>query len=256
MIKTLNKHVRWRKDKEQILICDCKRLIDLKMPFEFEKVIKKIAGGINKNELNNKEKLLFSDFEKLKMICNLEIRQIKKSEFQKAMEILSNELKDRVRNNNFLLQKFKKFPQFFIGVFLDNELIGVICGFPREDYLLLSELAIDSKFQEKGFGKKLVKYFEEIAKKDYNKINVGAQDNAINFYLSLSYKSFLLIQYKKGDYSLKDFKKMNLIKDYEKKNQITIEVKINKINLDYLKKLKKKYPKANFQYIFTKKIIS
>ena len=147
MIKTLNKHVRWRKDKNQILICDCKRLIDLKMPFEFEKIIKKIERGINKNELNNKERLLFSDFEKLKMISNLEIRQIRKNEFQKAMEIRINELKEGFRNNSFLLQKFKEFPQFFIGVFLDNELIGIICGFPRDDYLLISELAIDSKFQ-------------------------------------------------------------------------------------------------------------
>lgn len=255
MIKTLNKHVRWRKDKNQILICDCKRLIDLKMPFEFEKIIKKIVRGINKNKLNNEERLLFSDFEKLKMISNLEIRQIKKNEFQKAMKILNNELKVRVRDNNFLSQKFKKFPQFFMGVFLDNELIGIICGFPREDYLLISELAIDSKFQRRGFGQRLVKTFEQNAqKKNYNKINVGAQDEILGFYQNLDYNPFLLIQYKKGYYSLKDFKGMNIKKDNEVKNQAIIEIKVNKLDLNFLNKMRKKYPQANFQYIFTKEL--
>jgi len=249
MIKTLNKHVRWRKDKNKILICDCKRLIDLKMPFEFESVIKKIERGINQNKLDNKEKLLFSDFEKLKMISNLEIRQIRKNEFQKAMAILSNELKVRVRNDNFLSQKLEEFPQFFIGVFLDNELIGIICGFPREDYLLISELAIDSKFQRRGFGKRLVEYFENIAKKDYKKINVGAQDKTIEFYKSLEYNPFLFIQYKKGDYSLGNFSNFKIINH----NSESIKVQIEECDQEHIKKLRKKYPKANFQYIFYKR---
>lgn len=256
MIKTLNKHIRWRKDNNQIFICDCKRLIDLKTSLEFERVIKKIGMGINKNELNNKEKSLFSDLEKLKMISNLKIRQINSKEFSSAMEILSNELKSRVRDNNFLSQKFKEFPQLFIGVFLDNKLIGIICGFPREDYLLISELAIDSKFQGRDFGKRLVKYFEKVAKKDYNKIKVGAQDEVIEFYNGLQYKYFLLIQYKKGDYSLKDFKMFDFFRNNEDKKQRMLECKINKLDLNFLTKIRKKYPKATFQYIFTKNLYS
>jgi len=249
MAKTLSKHVKWRKDKEQILICDCKRLIDLKMPFEFEKVIKKIERGINEDELNDKEKLLLSDFEKLKMISNLELRQIRKNEFGKAMEILSNELKVRVRDNDFLSQKFKEFPQFFIGIFLDKELIGFICGFPREDYLLISELAIDSKFQDRSFGKRLIEYFEKIAKKNYDKINVGVQDETIKFYKKLGYKPFLLIQYKKRDYSVEDFSNLKILNHGPE----SIEVQVKDCNKKHLERLREGYSKASFQYIFTKK---
>ena len=254
MIRTLKKQVKWRKDKQALFICDCKRLIDLKMPLKFEDIIKNIEIGINEEELNNKEKLLLSDFKKLNMVSNLEIRQIKNKEFSKAMKILDEELKTRVRNRVFLLKKFKEFTQFFIGAFLDNELIGIICGFPREDYLLISELAINSKFQGRGFGKRLVETFERIADYEYKKINVGAEDDAISFYMPLSYKPFLLIQYKKGDYSLKDFKEMNIIRNNEEKNQVAIEVKINKVDLNYLRRLRKEYSKAYFQYIFTKKL--
>ncbi|MFH1917803.1 MAG: GNAT family N-acetyltransferase [Nanoarchaeota archaeon] len=216
-----------------------------------------MANNIKRDIVINKAKFLDiygqlkkvkKDFEKLKMIGNLEIRQIRKNEFKKAMEILSDELKVRVRDNNFLSQKFKEFPQFFIGVFLDNELIGIISGFPRDDYLLISELAIDSKFQGRGFGKRLVKYFEEIAKKNYNKINVGVQDETIGFYKGLKYKYFLLIQYKKEDYSLGDFSDFKII-NY---NPESIEVQIEDCNQAHIEKLRKKYSKANFQYIFTK----
>ena len=254
MIKTLNKHIRWRKDNNQIFICDCKRLIDLKMPFEFENAIKKIERGKEERNLIDKERLLFNDLKKLGMISNLEIRQIKNKEFPKATKILDEELKTRVRNNNFLSEKFKEFPQFFIGVFLENEIIGIICGFPREDYLLISELAIDSKFQKRGFGKRLVKHFEKIAKQNYSKINVGAQDKVLEFYKDLDYKPFLLIQYKEEDYSLDDFKEFNIIKDKREKNKRIIEVRISQIDLDSLKRFRNKYPKAHFQYIFTKNL--
>ncbi len=254
MIKTLNKHIKWRRDKEKILICDCKRLIDLKMPFEFENTLRKIWRGVNPEDLNNDEKLLFLDFKKLKFLANLEIRQITIKEFLRAMEILDNELEVRVRDNKFLLKKFKEFPKFFIGIFLDNELIGIICGFPRDDYFLISELAVDSRFQERGFGKMLVKYFEKVVKKDYNRINVGAQDKVIGFYKNLGYKQLLFIQYKKGDYSLDSFRNINILKNNDCNNMIMLECEISRLDLNFLDRLRKKYPKAYFQYIFTKEL--
>jgi len=253
-MKILNKHVRWRKEKENILICDCKKMMDLKIPLKFEPIIKKFEGGVDKNNLLDKEKSLFSDFKKLKLLDKLQIRQIKPKEFSKAMKIFASEFKTRVRDDKFLLNKYKKFPKLFIGLFLDNEIIGVICGFPRENYLLISELAIDSKFQFRGFGKKLVKEFEKIGKRRYQKINAGAEDKGIKFYESLGYNPFLLIQYKKEDYSEKDFNKLKIKKKTRDKEYERLEVEIIKTDLKKVNKLRKKYPKAYFQYIFTKKL--
>ena len=141
-----------------------------------------------------------------------------------------------------------------MGLFLDKELIGVICGFPREDYLLMSELAIDSRFHRRGFGRRLVTAFEKIAKGKYKQINVGAEDKVIGFYKSLNYKPFLLIQFKKEDYGLDNFKKFNILRKRKDKEYIILDIKTKKAELKLLDKLRKKYPKAYFQYIFTKEL--
>jgi len=198
------------------------------------------------------EKKVFSDFEKMELLSKLELKQLEEKDFQKAMEILDNELgKERVRNSSFLFDKFKKFPGFFIGIFLDKELVGVVCGFPREDYLLISEIAVDSRFSRRGFGRMLVERFGKVARlNNYKEINVGARDNSVDFYVSLGYKPFLLVQFKEKDYIPKDFKNLNIIKSDKK----SVEIKIEKADIKILKELRKKYPKASFQYIFTKNV--
>jgi ribosomal protein S18 acetylase RimI-like enzyme len=209
-----------------------------------------LTKGVEKEELSGEEKLVLSDFEKMKLLSELKIKEITSKDFPKAMEILNNELgKERVRDEKFLYEKFKKFPQFFMGIFLDEEIIGIICGFPREDYLLMSEVAVDSRFQSRGFGKKLVEEFETTLKNTkYKKINVGAYDNKIGFYKSINYKPFLLIQFKEGDYKLEDFDALKIIKH----SPGSIELKIEKCSLEELEKFRKKYAKAHLQYIFTK----
>lgn len=191
----------------------------------------------------------------LKEKYNPKISSIKRTEFSQAIKILDNELgKKRVRNEAFLLKRFKEFPEFFIGLFLDKELIGIICGFPREDYLLMSELAIDRRFQKRGFGKLLVKEFDKIAKeKNYSQIKVGAMDNAINFYNSLKdYKPFLLIQYNPEKYVPSEFNLPIIRTGNHGEDFVELEVK-NPSILE-LENLRKKFPKAHFQYIFIKKI--
>jgi len=56
-----------------------------------------------------------------------------------------------------------------------------------------------------------VKEFEKVASKQFNKINVGAQDNAIGFYKSIGYQPFLLIQFKKETYGKQDFPKFEIL---------------------------------------------
>jgi len=255
MIKTLNKNVRWRVDNNMIFICDCKRLIDLKLPLKYESFMKSLNKGIEKKSLSEEERLAFSDFEKMKLLLELKIKTLTEKDFMYAMNILDEELgKSRVRDSSFLHNKFKEFSQFFIGLFLDNELIGVICGFPREDYLLISEIAIDSRFQGRGFGKRLILEFERIAKDSYKKINAGAQDNVIGFYDSLGYNPFLLIQFKQGEYNLEDFSEFKILSNKKYEDSVALEIEIKEFRLEILNNLRKKYPKAYFQYIFTKEL--
>ena len=247
---TLKEQVKWRRDKNSLFICDCKNLIDLKLSFEYEPFLKKLSSGVIFEKLNKTEKLIFLEFKKLNLLTNLELKKLPFGDFSKAMCILDNELeKNRVRESSFLKEKFKKIPDYFIGIYLGGKIVGVVCGFSREDYLLMSEIAVDCRFQRRKFGKKLVQAFEKIGFKKYNKINVGALDEAIEFYKFLNYKPFLLVQFKKGIYNKKDFSgfKILAIKDYG------IELEADKCNINELTKLRKIYPKARFQYIFTKK---
>src|SRR3989338_8575484 len=193
-MKTFNKHVKWRKDKNWIFICDCKRLIDFKLPLIQEQFMKKLDGGVEEKTLTKEEKMVFDDFKKMKMLSNLKIARLTEKNFKEPIRILDNELGiKKVRNAKFLHDKFKEFPQFFMGIFHDKELVGLICGFPRDDYLLMSEIAIDSRFHGRGYGENLVREFEKKAYK-YKKIHAGAEDNAIGFYKQVGYKPFLLIQ--------------------------------------------------------------
>jgi len=242
---TFNKHVRWRVDNQEIFICDCKRLIDFKLPIDCEIFMNKIDSGLNEIDLNTREKKLLTDLNKMKLLSKFEIRDIRPREFDKAMKILESEFgKNRVRDNDFLKEKFCEFPQFFIGAFIDEEIIGVVCGFPREDYLLLSELAVDRRFQKRGFGKQLVKEFERVASK---KINVGAEDSAIGFYKSLNYKPFLLIQFEKGKYSEEDFSGFKVLRQ----GNGFLEADADEVSLEKIEDLKKRFSNAYFQYIFT-----
>lgn len=251
---TFNKHVKWRIDSKEILICDCKRLIDLKINRDFENSMKKFDKGIFKEELTKKEALIYSDFERLNLLTTLLLRQITTKEFSKAMKILENEFKtERVRSNKFLFQKFKRYPKFFIGAFLDKEIIGVICGFPREDYLLMSEIAIDSRFQKREIGRRLVKSFEN-AGKNYKEIRAGAEDSALGFYYKCGYSPFLLVQYPKNLYKREDFSEFKLIENKIVGDEDALSLEITRTDLNLLNDLKQRFPKAYFQYIFTKKL--
>ena len=131
---------------------------------------------------------------------------------------------------------------------MGKDLVGVICGFTRDNYLLMSEIAIDTRFQKRSFGKRLVKAFEQAVKDKFTQINAGAYDSAINFYKSLDYEPFLLIQFKKGDYSPKNFSKFKVIGS----SPTSIEMEVKSCDIKHLQLLREKYPKAHFQYIFKK----
>jgi len=132
---------------------------------------------------------------------------------------------------------------------MDSELIGVICGFPRDDYLLLSELAVNKKHWKNGVGKKLLDAFMKLSDK---KIHAGSKDGAIDFYKKMGFKPFLLLQTKIEDFDEMQFKKINAFELKKEGDYLIMKVKTKKATKEEIAGLRKKLPLTHVQYIFTK----
>ena len=60
---TFSKHIKFRKEADCLLICDCKLLRDFKVGLELENFVHTLNKGIEDNAANTeKEKLLLKDF--------------------------------------------------------------------------------------------------------------------------------------------------------------------------------------------------
>ena len=100
----------------------------------------------------------------------------------------------------------------------------------------------------------LVKEFESVArKKNYSQIKVGAEDAAINFYASLkAYQPILLSQYEKNSYLPEDFG-MKILREGNHGEDF-VELEVANPTLIELENLRKRCPKAHFQYIFVREL--
>lgn len=265
MILTFSKHVRFRNERNFILVCDCKRLMDFKIDLKYKDFIDEVNVGVDEKFIKNeKNMLLFKDLKKVKFLSSLTVRRIKKEEFKSAEILLQKGLfknkRPSVLSARRLYNTFKKYPYFFIGVFLDNNLVGVVGGGKgkRTGDAGISVLCVDSRFKGRGFGKRLVKEFEKQAKKRGSKtIKLGSRDESIGFYKSLGYKPSILIQIKKSKFNKKikeKIKHFKVILVNQVNNYKGVEIECNKIETSLLRKLKKDFKTNAAQYLFTKKL--
>ncbi len=257
---TFSKHIKFRRESDCLLICDCKLLRDFKVDLAFENFMHTIYQGIEESTTNTKEeKLLLKDFHAMHMLSTITVRPILPEAFQQADRFMEQQLYHgkRPRAYAFLLEKCKENPTLFLGLYLDDELIGAIQGFPRDDYLLMSELAVDIRFRKRSFGAQLVKAFETNAKKlNYTKIKLGAEDTATLFYFSLGYKPSLFLQVSENEQE----KVMNqLQKDKQEILNISvvnhlagIEVAVDSLDQAKLASLKKQFNPVSAQFLFSK----
>ncbi len=246
-MKTFSKHLKYRIENNEILICHCKELLDFKIDLKYLEFLRQINAGIEYSDsLSIEEKNLFNDLNKINGLVELKIKPLTLKNYSSAYSFLEQNL-HLVRTKEFLIEKLKQYPQYFKGLYLDNELIGIIQGFPRDDYILISEIAVDQRFRNKGYASLLVKEFE---KEVQEKIKVGAQDEAIPFYLSLDYKPSLYIQLEKESPVAPKY----FISKQEFDNMVGYEIAVQKMDIDFLNKWKEKSISA--QYLFTKMIIS
>jgi len=83
--------------------------------------------------------------------------------------------------------------QFHIAAFYKNQVIGILLLKTMKDIsdttLKMRQVAIDPKFQSKGYGSVLVKFSELWAiENGFNLIELNARNTAIQFYKNLGYK--------------------------------------------------------------------
>ena len=107
MKETFNKHIRWRQENSEILICDCKRMMDFKVPLIYLGFLKSLENGIEEKNLDKNYKKLFSDLKKVNFLSEIKTKVLDNKDFSPAMKILDEELgKERVRDGVFLKKKW------------------------------------------------------------------------------------------------------------------------------------------------------
>jgi len=83
-----------------------------------------------------------------------------------------------------------EFEQVHLGAILNGHVVGVLLLVQHEDGILkMRQFAVDSAYQGKGIGTKLVEYSEFWAKQNnFTRISLHARDTAVSFYQQLGYK--------------------------------------------------------------------
>ncbi len=134
---------------------------------------------------------------------NLTIKLIKSNEL---LFLRSKILRNNINPNDCRFQGDNDLDSYHLGAFISNKLVGAVslinnkCEKMKiENCYQMRGLCVDSKFQNKGIGKKLVFEVEKKLKDSHansmiklkelkiKNVWMNARDSAINFYLKLNY---------------------------------------------------------------------
>ena len=113
-------------------------------------------------------------------------------------------LNDIMTKKSFF-DEFKQENRYYFAIIQDNMLIGYIGLYEYDDDLNIIGIAIEGKFQQKGYGSILIEYAKQFAKEKNKKslsLEVDEKNkNAINFYKS---KGFVVTNIRKKYYKDND----------------------------------------------------
>ncbi|MBI4450738.1 GNAT family N-acetyltransferase, partial [Candidatus Woesearchaeota archaeon] len=154
----------------------------------------------------------------------------------------------------FLRQKLMENPGLFIALTLDGEIIGVVQGFPRDDYLLLSEMAVDARFRGRGFGRRLLREFETVARlKGFTKIKLGAVDDAAKFYLAQGYTPSIFVQVEEArEHAAVQLLGKDRVVAISHSNGLSgIELRTSKCDVTLLREIEQLVKPVSCQFLFT-----
>ncbi len=181
---------------------------------------------------------------KIKKVINFHNKYLGKRTF-----INKKEITNRLKNNTGIFLTAKE----------NDKIIGIKLGYINGNICIGRGIAIDKEHRRLGIGKSLVKEFEKQLNKYLNikkYIFASSTLEGVPFDINLGYKPIILLQsshkilLKETD--LKDFTTVDRTynQDYNL-YQAYIKPK-RELNMEYLSKLKSKYPQVDIQYLFEK----
>jgi ribosomal protein S18 acetylase RimI-like enzyme len=123
---------------------------------------------------------------------NLTIKLIKSNEL---LFLRSKILRNNIDPNDCKFEGDNDLDSYHFGAFISGKIVGAVSLINNkcekikiESCYQMRGLCIDSKFQNKGIGKKLVDAVErKLKEKKIKNIWMNARDSAISFYLKLNY---------------------------------------------------------------------
>lgn len=152
------------------------------------------------------------------------------------------------------------------GIFLvakddSGSIVGIKLGYIENNICIGRGIAVDKKFREQGIGRELIEVFEDKLRnfpylKKY--IFASSTEEGVPFHIRLGYKPSILLQSKDKEFleeiHIKNFtiKRNSYNKSY-KVHQACLESS-KELDLDYLSKIKLKYPQVDIQYLFEKNL--
>lgn len=160
------------------------------------------------------------------------------------------------------LDEFKKFyqenPKLYVGCYEEGELIGLVYGSTKEDFVILNSIAVRGDYWRKGIGSKLLKKFEEQVKKlNATKISVVAAEGWVeNFYLKNGFELVaFFVQIKKNKLP-KDYKKFGykIVKEKEDMDKKILFIETKELSTKDRETIRKKFNAEQVNYLFEKKL--
>lgn len=148
----------------------------------------------------------------------MEIRTAKKKELQELAEFDRNYAGSHATIDE-LKERFDKWPETFIIATEDGEIIGDATGkMESENFMGLQSIAVKEGHKGQGIGTRILRFFEEKAKKYADKVTIASADNVEKFYQKNGYKPVqIMLQVNKEE----------LPENYQKEEEIVDEKDID-----------------------------
>lgn len=163
------------------------------------------------------------------------------------------------RSYGYEKKKWSKRPSLVIACYDKQKLIGICTGFKRKGFIILGSIAVEGKYQRKGIGSKMLRFFEKEARKlGERTLSVASAEGYVErFYLMNKFKpSSLLVRIRRNkvpkNYNERGF---DIVKERGNQHVKILYIDITKKYNPKLKNIiKRKYNAYEVLYILEKKL--
>ncbi len=129
------------------------------------------------------------------------LRIVQKDELGKVRQLCTRIFADDKYTLDVMREKYLKYPSIFIGCFDRKEIVGTVFGWPDPKILVVKAIGVMESYRRKGIGTALLRSFENAAMEyGFDNFVLGAQWEAVPFYISYGLKCFANVQIKPEEF--------------------------------------------------------